>query len=73
MSTERCKLCKIDNTPWEMIPELNGHICVECSYFLCSLENEFEQYTQKAVRIVNDLDFLKRITNLLVNRWSKEC
>lgn len=69
MTTKKCKLCKSDKTLWEMIPELNGHICVECSYNLCSVGNEFDNFTVKALRINKNLDYLKRITRLLVTRW----
>lgn len=72
MSLEKCKLCKEEGTPWEMIPELNGHICLHCSYHLCSLDNEFEHYKAKSKRIIKDLDLRKRITQLLIVRWGNK-
>ncbi len=32
MAIEICVKCGIESTPWEWIPELNGHMCCDCSY-----------------------------------------
>lgn len=73
---EECKLCKEEQTPWEYVSEINGHICCECSYVMASYQTHFDIYKEsiKNIRFTgldSPLDYKKRVTTLLNNRWSK--